>query len=122
MKSKLLKVTLFVLAAITLSDAGSSKSRFRGEISDTQCAMRVHSLSRSHAEMISKNTIGTDAASCAKACVKRGGQWVLRSGDEVYRLSDQAGLEVFAGQNVEVTGTLDSKTNTIENSGIAHAH
>jgi Protein of unknown function (DUF5818) len=118
---KLLKVTLFVLAAIALSDAGSSKSTFRGEISDTQCAMRVHSLSRSHAEMISKNTIGTDAASCARACVRRGGQWVLRSGDEVYRLNNQAGLEVFAGQKVEVTGTLDSKTKVIKNSGIEAA-
>ena len=80
--------------------------------------MNVHSLSRSHAEMIAKNTMGTDAPSCARACVRRGGEWVLRSGDEVYRLKNQAGMEDYAGQKVQVTGTLDSKTNTIDNAGI----
>jgi hypothetical protein len=80
--------------------------------------MNVHSLSRSHEEMITKNTMGTDSASCAKACVRRGGEWVLRSGDIVYRLKNQAGLEEFAGQKVQTTGTLDTKSNTIDNSSI----
>jgi hypothetical protein len=112
---KSLKITLFLLSAVAAAGAGSSKSKFYGEISDTQCAMNVHSLKRSHEEMISKNTIGTDAASCAKACVRRGGEWVLRSGDEVYRLKNQAGIADFAGQRVEIAGTLDGKTSTIEN-------
>jgi hypothetical protein len=118
---KSLKIILLMLAAITLASAGSSKSRFQGEISDTQCAMNVHSLRRSHEEMIARHTIGTDAASCAKACVRRGGEWVLRSGDEVYRLKNQAGLANFAGQKVEMTGTLDSKTDTIDNTDIEAA-
>jgi hypothetical protein len=118
---KSLKIILLLVAAITLASAGSSKSRFRGEISDTQCAMNVHSLRRSHEEMIARHTIGTDAASCAKACVRRGGEWVLRSGDEVYRLKNQAGLANFAGQKVEMTGTLDSKTDTIDNTDIEAA-
>jgi uncharacterized protein DUF5818 len=80
--------------------------------------MNVHSLSRSHEEMISKSTMGTDPASCAKACIRRGGEWVLRSGDDVYRLKNQAGIDDFAGQRVQITGTLDTKTNTIENTGI----
>lgn len=97
--------------------AGPSKT-FRGEISDTQCAMNVHSLSRSHEEMIEKKTMGTDAASCARACVQRGGEWVLRSGDDVYRLKNQAGIENYAGQKVQISGTLEVKTNTIDNSNI----
>ncbi len=111
-------IFVLLLGSITVATAGTAKSVFRGEISDTQCAMNVHSLSRSHEEMITKNTMGTDPASCAKACVRRGGEWVLRSGDDVYRLKNQAGMEDFAGEKVQITGTLDTKTNTIENTGI----
>lgn len=109
-----LRVSLMLLPAIALAGT-PPKAAFRGEISDTQCAMKVHSLSRSHKEMIEKQSIGTDAASCAKACVRRGGEWVLRSGEDVFRLKNQEGLEVFAGQSVEVKGTLDSATNMIDN-------
>jgi len=118
---KSLRITLLLIGAIPLAGAGSSQSRFQGEISDTQCALNVHSLSRSHKEMIAKNTLGTDASSCAKACVRRGGEWVLRSGDDVYRLTNQAGMEEFAGKKVEITGTLDTKTNTINNTEIEAA-
>ena len=114
-------IMLFLLAAIASARAGPSKARFQGEISDTQCAMNVHSLSRSHEEMIRKQTIGRDAASCAKACVTRGGEWVLRSGDDIYRLKNQAGIEEFSGQKVQITGTLDTKTNTIDNTNIEAA-
>jgi hypothetical protein len=117
---KPLTITLFLLAAIALARAGS-KTTFHGEISDTQCAMNVHSLSRSHEEMITKHTIGRDAVSCAKACVRRGGEWVLRSGDDIYRLKNQAGIEEFSAQKVQITGTLDTKTNTIDNMNIEAA-
>ena len=83
--------------------------------------MNVHSLQRSHEEMIAKQTLGKDAASCAKACVRRGGEWVLRSGDNVYRLKNQDGMESFAGMKVEITGTLDPKTTTIDNTAIEPA-
>lgn len=105
---------LVLLAAISTSEA-KERSSFFGEISDSQCAMNVHSLSRSHEEMIKKRTLGTDAASCARACVRRGGEWVLRSGDDVYHLLYQAGVEQFSGQKVKVVGTLDEKTHTIDN-------
>jgi Protein of unknown function (DUF5818) len=118
---KSLKILSFMAVLLAFASAGSANSRFRGEISDTQCAMNVHSLSRSHEEMLTKQTIGTDAASCARACVRRGGEWVLKSGDKVYRLNNQTGIEDFAGQKVEVTGTLDSKTNTIDNTNIEPA-
>jgi hypothetical protein len=66
-----LKIVFLVLLSTTVAMAGSAKLTFRGIISDSQCAMNFHSLSRSHEEMIAKNTIGRDAASCAKACVRK---------------------------------------------------
>lgn len=107
-----------VLALAASATAGTDKASFYGEISDTQCAMNVHSLSRSHEEMIIKNTMGTDAASCARACVRRGGEWVLRSGENVYRLKNQNGVDVLAGHKVKVLGALDAKTMTIDNVAI----
>lgn len=112
---KLYKFGFLILLSATLAGAGSPVHVFRGEISDSQCAMNVHSLSRSHDEMLKKKTFGTDAASCARTCVRRGGVWVLRSGDTVYHLKDQLGVDEFAGQKVVVTGILDRSTNTINN-------
>src|SRR5215467_6502912 len=114
---KSLKVAFFVLT-VTLSAVAAEKNVFLGEISDSQCAMNVHSLSRSHQEMIEKRTMGTDAPSCARACIRRGGEWVLRAGNDVYRLKNQAGIEVYAGEKVRVTGFLDPKTNSIDNTHI----
>jgi hypothetical protein len=111
-------ITLVVLSAVAFANAASTRNVFSGEISDSQCAMNVHSLSRSHQEMIKRKTLGTDAASCARACVRRGGEWVLRSGEVVYRLQNQDGVDEFAGQQVKVTGSLDSATNTIDNQRI----
>jgi hypothetical protein len=48
----------------------------------------------------------------------RGGSWVLRSGDEIYHLVHQEGLEAFAAQQVQISGTLDAKTKTIDNIGV----
>src|SRR5215467_12875000 len=112
-----LKVTFFVLM-VTLSGVTADRNMFVGEISDSQCAMNIHSLSRSHREMIEKNTMGTDAPSCARACIRRGGEWVLRTGNDVYRLKNQAGIEIYAGEKVRVTGFLDPKTNGIDNTHI----
>ena len=113
-----IQILLVVFSAIAFALGGAAKSTFRGEISDTQCAMNVHSLSRSHAEMIARNTLAKDPASCAKTCVGRGGEWVLRSGDDVFRLKNQAGLEHFAAEEVRVVGVLDSRSNTIDNTDI----
>lgn len=114
---KALKMVALV-AAVALSAAASGRSSFTGEISDSQCALNVHSLSRSHEEMITKRTMGTDAASCARACVRRGGEWVLRDGNDVYRLKNQGGIELYSGEKVKVTGAIDPKTNTIDNTAI----
>jgi hypothetical protein len=117
-ETRFLQITIFLLGTVVLSDAGSSAMRFQGEISDSPCAMNVHSLRHSHEEMIENQTMGTDAASCARACVRRGGQWVLRSANRVYQLKNQAGLEEFSGQSVEVWGSLDRQQKTIDNTRV----
>lgn len=111
---KIAKIALLTLAAMGMASAGSVQT-FHGEISDTQCAMKVHSIDRSHAEMIKKGTFGSDAVSCSKECVRRGGEWALRDGDNVYHLKKQATLDEYAGERVIVTGTLDPDTHTIDN-------
>jgi hypothetical protein len=56
-----------------------------------------------------------------RAGVRRGGEWVLRSGDEIYRLKSQIGIQEFAGQNAKVIGTLDTTPNAIDNTSIEMA-
>jgi hypothetical protein len=104
-----------VLYLATLSYAGERARIFVGEVSDSQCAMNVHSLTHSHQEMLkSKGMMGGTSADCANRCDKQmGGEYVLASGKEVYRLDNQTEAEKFAGQRVRVSGTLDAKTKTI---------
>ena len=100
--------------AISQRPIAADERTFRGEIADTQCALNVHSLSKSHKEMIAmKPDLKTDA-DCARFCVKeRGGKFVLQSKEKVYRLDKPDEAEPFAGQQVKIVGTLDAKTNTI---------
>jgi hypothetical protein len=54
------------------------------------------------------------SAECARFCVKeRGGKCVLQSKDKVYRLDKPEEAEVFAGLQVKILRTLDTKTGTI---------
>ncbi|HJY91110.1 MAG TPA: DUF5818 domain-containing protein [Candidatus Acidoferrum sp.] len=100
--------------AISQRPIAADEKTFRGEIADTQCALNVHSLSKSHKEMLGmKPDLKTDA-DCARFCVKeRGGKFVLQSKEKVYRLDKPDEAESFAGQQVKIVGTLDPKTNTI---------
>jgi len=88
---------------------------FQGEIADTQCAFNVHSVTRSHEEMIKAKKMGSDAASCARYCVRNmGGSFVLLGNKEiVYRLDNQDKAEKLSGKKVRITGTLDRNSNTI---------
>ena len=106
------------VAALTFAIAGSrgaDSTSFVGEISDSQCAMNVHSLHRSHADMLATGAAGTTAADCTRYCVReRGGRYVLQTKHDVYKLSDQKMPEPFAGEKVKVFGTLDPQTNMIQ--------
>ncbi len=115
MKRSAVYLMSLMLYLASLSYAGESVRTFRGEISDSQCAMNVHSLTHSHQEMLkSKGLMGGTSADCANRCAKQmGGEFVLAAGKEIYRLDDQAEAEKFAGQRVKISGTLDAKTKTI---------
>jgi hypothetical protein len=95
--------------------AGADKEEvFKGEVGDSQCALNVHSLSRSHEEMLKKKDIGTTSADCARYCVKNlGGVFVLQVKDKVYKLDNQDLANKNAGMKVKVTGVLSVATNTI---------
>jgi hypothetical protein len=91
-----------------------SQKVFRGEVSDSQCALNVHSLTRSHQEMLKSKSMGGTAASCSLYCIKNlGGELVLAAGKTVYRLDKQDAVRELVGQKAKITGTLDPKTKTI---------
>ena len=115
MRSILLAIVLVLSCPSAYPADTGGAVKFHGEISDSSCAMNVHSLSSSHAEMLKKQTTGNDAASCARYCVKNmGSSYVLVSKKDVYHLANEDKAEPFAGKKVVVRGTLDKKTQTIQ--------
>ena len=107
-----------ILAASTLlipASRGDGEKTYVGEIGDSQCALNVHSLDRSHKTMIKMGSAGKTPADCSHFCVKqRGGKYVLQTKTDVFKLDKQDLAEKSAGLKVKVTGTLDTKTNTIQ--------
>jgi len=77
--------------------------------------MNVHSLDKTHTEMLKVKGVGKTAADCTLYCIKnRGGRFVLETKRNVYLLDKQELAEGYAGQRVKLTGTLDPKTGTIQ--------
>ena len=100
--------------AQTENHVAESPRVFRGEVSDSQCALNVHSLTRSHQEMLKSKSMGGTSVSCSLYCIKNlGGEFVLAAGKDVYRLDKQDTARDFVGQKAKITGTLDPKTKTI---------
>jgi hypothetical protein len=107
-------VVVVVLAGFGTLNGAEREQVFKGEISDSQCALNVHSLSRSHDEMLKKKSIGTTAADCTRYCVKyMGGVYVISVKDKVYKIDNQELGDKFAGQQVKLIGVLDVKSNMI---------
>lgn len=109
---------MILCVAATLMAAGAvhgQNSRvFHGEVSDSQCALNVHSLTRSHQEMLKSKSMGGTANTCSVYCIEHmGGYLVLSSGKDVYRLDRSDLVHGFEGRRVVVTGVLDSKVNQI---------
>jgi hypothetical protein len=93
---------------------GQNSRVFRGEVSDSQCALNVHSLTRSHQEMLKSKSMGGTANTCAVYCIEHmGGYLVLSSGKDVYRLDRADLVHGFEGRRVVITGVLDTKLNQI---------
>ncbi|HKF01275.1 MAG TPA: hypothetical protein VKB49_03135 [Candidatus Sulfotelmatobacter sp.] len=102
-------VLLFACAAFA-----QNAQIFHGEISDSQCALNVHSLTRSHQEMLKSKSMGGTSNTCAVYCIERlGGYLVLSSGKNVYRLDRADLVHGFEGQRVVINGVLDTKLNQI---------
>lgn len=102
-----------VLAVVTLAAANAPKT-YSGQISDSQCAMNVHSKTHSHSEMLQGGHLGKDPSECAKMCVHdMGGEYVLLSKTAVYKLDNQKAADAFVGQSVQVEATLDPNGNTL---------
>jgi hypothetical protein len=107
-------IAIVIAAGLGCVAGGRREEVFKGEIADSQCALNVHSLSRSHAEMLAKGKMGTTAGDCARYCVKNlGGVFVLEMKEKVYKLDNQVLAEKNAGEQVKVIGILDSQSNTI---------
>jgi hypothetical protein len=105
--------TAGVLALAGVSFAQNSHV-YRGEVSDSQCALNVHSLTRSHQEMLKSKSMGGTSNTCSVYCIEHlGGYLVLSIGNNVYRLDRPDLVHGFEGQRVLVTGVLDSKLKQI---------
>jgi hypothetical protein len=108
---------VWVLALSFAAYAGDEESKtFRGEISDSQCALNVHSLTQSHQEMLNSKSgdAGKTPASCSRYCIDHlGGKFVLVSHGHVYHLDNQELPSRFVGEKVKIRGVLDAKTEII---------
>jgi len=93
---------------------GQSSRVFHGEVSDSQCALNVHSLTRSHQEMLKSKSMGGTTNTCSVYCIEHlGGYLVLSSGNDVYRLDRSDLVHGFEGRRVAITGVLDGKLKQI---------
>jgi hypothetical protein len=103
------KLVLSIAGCLLLAPGFAAAATFSGEIMDEACAK-----GGGHASMFKKE--GTnDAKACTLACVKGGSKFVLfnDSTKKYYMLDNQTKPKEFAGQKVQVTGTLDKASNTI---------
>src|ERR1700691_3611810 len=102
-----------ILLAATAAGAQTPQV-FHGEVSDSQCALNVHSLTRSHQEMLKSKSMGGTSNTCSVYCIEHlGGYVVLSVGNDVYRLDRADLVHGYEGQRVVVTGSLDEKLKQI---------
>lgn len=104
----------FALLILVGAAFAQNAQTFRGEVSDSQCALNVHSLTRSHQEMLKSKSMGGTSNTCAVYCIERlGGYLVLSAGKNVYRLDRADLVHGFEGRKVVINGVLDTKLNQI---------
>jgi hypothetical protein len=100
------------LLAVAVLASVPGKQTFTGIITDDNCPNANHS----------RMQMGPTDAECAMACIDaHGAMYGLYDGKNFYTLSDQKTPQKFAGRKVDVTGTLDTKTRTIQVNSIAAA-
>jgi len=113
MKQTILRWAAGVLAIGGFAFAQNAQI-FRGEVSDSQCALNVHSLTRSHQEMLKSKSMGGTSNTCSVYCVEHlGGYLVLSTPKDVYRLDRIDLVHGFEGHRVVINGVLDPKLKQI---------
>jgi hypothetical protein len=107
----MMKLTLGITAAILAAGTGFGQTAqtFTGDIMDSNCAQMG-----SHAAMEKEHGM-PNAKACTLGCVKGGAKFVLydAASKMAYMLDDQTKPQAFAGEKVQVKGTLDAAANTI---------
>jgi len=103
--------SLLALSAIGQAHAAQT---FYGEVSDSQCALNVHSLTRSHQEMLKSKSMGGTSNTCSVYCIEHlGGYLVLSTQKDVFRLDRADLVHGFEGRRVMIEGVLDPKLKQI---------
>jgi hypothetical protein len=103
-----------ILALAGAAYGQQASHAYHGEVSDSQCAMNVHSLTRSHQEMLKSKSMGGTSNTCTVYCIEHlGGYLVLSAGNDVYRLDRSDLVHGFEGRRVIITGILDAKLKQI---------
>jgi hypothetical protein len=114
MKRQIIWFMAAMLMLATGSAFGQDARIFHGEVSDNQCAQNIHSLTRSHQEMLKSKSMGGTPNTCAVYCIEHlGGYLVLASGKDVYRLDHADMVHGFEGYRVIIHGVLDPKRGEI---------
>jgi len=115
-RSSFRRIICCAVGVLALAGAAHSQTShlYHGEVSDSQCALNVHSLTRSHQEMLKSKSMGGTSNTCSVYCIEHlGGYLVLSAGNDVYRLDRSDLVHGFEGQKVVITGVLDSKLKQI---------
>jgi len=113
MKPGMIWCAAAVLALASTAFAQAAKV-FHGDVSDSQCALNIHSLTRSHQEMLKSKSMGGTANTCSVYCIEHmGGYLVLSAGKNVYRLDRPDLVHGYEGHKVKITGVLDTRINQI---------
>ena len=106
----LVSAGLLLMMAAAHGQNAATPHIYKGEVSDSQCALNIHSLTRSHQEMLKSKSMGGTARSCSVYCIEHlGGDLVLSSGKDVFHLDRPDLVHGFEGEKVRVTGVLDAK-------------
>ena len=115
-RTRLRSILCFAVGVLALAGAAQAQAShvYHGEVSDSQCAMNIHSLTKSHQEMLKSKAMGGTSNTCSVYCIEHlGGYLVLSVGNDVYRLDRTDLVHGFEGRRVAITGILDSKLKQI---------
>lgn len=106
-----MKRLIVIMSLLSLPLWAEDAKNFVGEIADSSCALNIHSLTRSHKEMLQGRGMGKTSADCSRICVEHyGSHYVLQDKKQnVFNLDDQKKAAQFAGLHVIVTGNLVAK-------------